>query len=292
VLLPGGVFSAALEGFREGLAQLGYPEGPDLTLMVEDAHGEVASLADRAVRLAAAKPDVIFTVSTAPTAAAMHATTTIPVVFAFVADPLRSGLIASYASSQNNLTGITSYAGPLTGKRLEILQELAPGIKRVLVFVAPQEPVSQMAFQFLADVAPKLGIALLRLEVTSKEELVQRLQAVPTGAVDAIYYNPSNLVGAHLDLLIQKAKVDRIPLAVTDPSMVERGALVAYGPDMRLVGRQAAKLGTKILQGAKPSELPVQMPAQLPLTINLSTAKAIGLSIPRGMLERAESLVE
>ena len=292
VLLPGGVFSAALEGFREGLAQLGYPEGPDLTLMVEDAHGEVASLADRADRLAAAKPDVIYTVSTAPTAAAMHATTTIPVVFAFVADPLRSGLIASYASSQNNLTGITSYAGPLTGKRLEILQELAPGIKRVLVLVAPQEPVAEMAFQFLADVAPKLGLELLRLEVTSKEELEQMLNTLPRGAVQAIYYIPSNLVGTHLDLLIHKAKEDMLPLAAAEHSMVERGALVSYGAELRQLGRQAAKLAAKIMQGAKPSEMPIQTPEQLLLTINLTTAKAIGLDIPHSILERTERLVE
>ena len=99
--------------------------------MVEDVQGEVASLAKRAAKIVEAKPDVIFTISTAPTAAAKQATTTTPIVFAFVADPLRSGLIASYASSQNNLTGITSYVGPLSGKRLEILQEIAPGIKRV-----------------------------------------------------------------------------------------------------------------------------------------------------------------
>ncbi len=276
VLTPGGAFSPALEGFREGVAQLGYQEGKDIALLVEDAQGEVASLASRAAKIVEAKPDVIFTVSTAPTAAAKQATTTIPIVFAFVADPLRSGFIASYASSQNNVTGITSYAGLLTGKRLEILQEIAPGIKRVLVLVAPQEKVAEMSFQFLTEAAPKFGIELLRHDVSSKEELEQKLKAVPKGAVDAIYYNPSNLVGACLDLLVRKAKEDRIPLAVTDLSMVQQGALVSYGPDMRLLGTQAAKLVAKILKGEKPSEMPIQTPEQLPLAINLSTAKAIG----------------
>ncbi len=292
VLTPGGAFSPALEGFREGVAQLGYQEGKDIALLVEDAQGEVASLASRAAKIVEAKPDVIFTVSTAPTAAAKQATTTIPIVFAFVADPLRSGFIASYASSQNNVTGITSYAGLLTGKRLEILQEIAPGIKRVLVLVAPQEKVAEMSFQFLTEAAPKFGIELLRHDVSSKEELEQKLKAVPKGAVDAIYYNPSNLVGACLDLLVRKAKEDRIPLAVTDLSMVQQGALVSYGPDMRLLGTQAAKLVAKILKGEKPSEMPIQTPEQLPLAINLSTAKAIGLDIPPGILERAERVVE
>jgi len=292
VLTPGGAFSPALEGFREGVTQLGYQEGKNLTLIVEDAQGEVASLASRATKTVEAKPDVIFTVSTAPTAAAKQATTTIPIVFAFVADPLRSGFIASYASSQNNVTGITSYAGLLTGKRLEILQEIAPWIKRVLVLVAPQEKVAEMSFQFLTEAASKFSIELIRHDVNSKEELEQKLKAVPKGAVDAIYYNPSNLVGAHLDLLVRKAKEDRMPLTVTDLSMVQQGALVSYGPDMRLLGTQAAKLVDKVLKGAKPSEMPIQTPEQLSLAINLSTAKAIGLDIPPGILERAERVVE
>jgi putative tryptophan/tyrosine transport system substrate-binding protein len=292
VLTPGGAFSPALEGFREGVAQFGYQEGKNLTIMVEDAQGEVASLADRAARLVEAKPDVMFTITTAPTIAAKQATTTIPIVFASVADPLRSGLIASYASSENNLTGISNYAGPLSGKRLEILQEIAPGIKRVLVLVAPQESVAEVSFQFLAEAAPKLSIELLRHDVSSKEDIAQRLTVVPRRAVDAIYFVPSSLVGTHIDLLIHKAKEDRIPLTVTEYPMVEQGALVSYGADLRLVGMQAAKLVDKILKGTKPSEMPVQMPEELPLAINLTTAKAIGLDIPRTVLERTIRFVE
>jgi ABC-type uncharacterized transport system substrate-binding protein len=285
-------FNLTLEGLREGLAQLGYREGENLTFFVENAQGEVASMAKLAAKLVKAKPDVMFTVTTAPTIAAKQATTTIPIVFAVVADPLRSGLIASYASSQNNLTGITNHAGPLSGKRLEILQEIAPGIKHVLVLVAPQESAATLSFQFLAAAAPKLGIELRRHDVTSKEEIEQILTAVPKGAVDAIYFVPSTLVGTHIALLIHKAKEDRIPLAVSEHIMVEQGALVSYGADLRLVGMQAAKLVAKILKGTKPSEMPVQMPEELPLAINLTTAKAIGLDIPRNILERTVRFVE
>jgi len=292
VLLPRLTFNLALEGLREGLAQLGYQEGKNLTIMVEDAQGDVASMANRAVSLVETKPDVLFTVTTASTIAAKQATTTIPIVFAAVGDPLRSGIIASYASSQNNVTGITNSAGPLSGKRLEILQEIAPGIKRVLVLVAPQESVATVSFQFLSEAASKLGIELLRQDVRSPEEIVQTLQAVPKGAVDAIYFVPSSLVGTHIDLLIHKATEDRIPLSVTEQPMVEQGALVSYGADMRLLGMQAAKLVAKIIKGAKPSEMPVQMPERLPLIINLTTAKAIGLDIPPGILERTELIVE
>jgi putative ABC transport system substrate-binding protein len=292
VLTPGLTFSPALEGLREGLAQLRYQEGKDIAFLVEDVEGKVASLAERAAKLVEAKPDVIFTVGTAAAAAAKQATTTLPIVFTFVADPLRSGLIASYASSQNNLTGISTYAGPLSGKRLEILQEIVPGIKRVLVFVAPQDSIAEVSFQFLAATAPKLGIELRRHDVTSKEDIAQALQAVPKGAVDAIYYNPSNLVGTHIDLLIHKAKEDRLPLSAAEHSMAERGALVSYGADLRRLGIQAAKLVAKIVNGAKPSEMPIQTPEQMVLTINLTTAKAIGLDIPPSILERADRVVE
>src|SRR6266851_8831643 len=179
VLTPGLAFSPALEGLREGFAQLGYHEGKDIAFMVEDVQGEVASLAGRAASIVEAKPDVIFTVGTAAAIAAKQATTTLPIVFTFVADPLRSGLIASYASSKNNVTGVSTYAGQLSGKRLEILQEIVPGIKRVLVPVAPRESASEVSFQSLAEAAPKLGIELLRRDVTSKAELEQMLNALP-----------------------------------------------------------------------------------------------------------------
>jgi len=282
----------ALEGHREGLAQFGYHEGQDISFMVGDVQGEVNTLADRAASIVEAKPDLIFTIGTPATAAVKQATTTLPIVFTFVADPLRSGIITSYASSQNNVTGIASYAGPLSGKRLEVLQEVAPGIKRVLVLMTPQESIAELSFQSLADVAPKLGIELLRYDVTSKADIEQRLKALPRGAVDAIYFLPSNLVRAHLELLIDKAKEDKIPLCVSEVSMVERGALFSYGTDLRRLGVQAARLVTKIMKGVKPSEMPVQMPEQLVLTVNLATAKTIGLDIPGSILERVERLVE
>jgi putative ABC transport system substrate-binding protein len=292
VLTAGPIAAPAVAGVREGLAQLGYIEGKNITYMVEDAQGEVANLANRAAKIAEANPDVIFAIGTTPTAVAKQVTTTLPIVFTLVADPLRSGFIASYASSQNNLTGITNSAGPLSGKRLEILQEIAPGIKRVLALVAPSEKAAEVTIQFLTEAAPKLGIELLRHDVNSKAEIEAILKALPKGTVDAIYYVPSSLVGTHLNLLIRKANEDRIPLTVTDYSMVEQGALVSYGADLRLLGIQAAKLITKIIKGAKPSEMPIQTPEQLLLTINLTTAKSLGLDIPRSVLERTDRFVE
>jgi putative tryptophan/tyrosine transport system substrate-binding protein len=292
VLVAGTIGAPAVEGLREGLTQLGFTEGKNIAYMVGDAQGEVANLANRAAKIVAANPDAIFAIGTTPTAVAKQATTTLPIVFTLVADPLRSGFIASYASSQNNLTGITNSAGLLSAKRLELLQEISPGIKRVLTLVVPQEKAAEVTIQFLAEAAPKLGIELLRHDVTSKEEIEQVLNALPKGAIDAIYYVPSSLAGANLNLLIHKANEDKIPLTVTDYSMVEQGALVSYGADLRLLGIQAAKLIAKIMKGTKPSEMPIQTPEQLILAINLSTAKTIGLAIPRNILERTDRFVE
>src|SRR5262249_47247265 len=143
VLTSGQSFDPVLQGLRDGLARAGYEEGKQLTFIIEDTQGVVADLAERAVRLVAATPAVLVTVATAPTAAAMKATTTVPIVFALAADPTGSGFVPSYASSHSNVTGVSSYAGPLTGKRLEILKELAPSIQRVLALVASKEPIAQ-----------------------------------------------------------------------------------------------------------------------------------------------------
>jgi putative tryptophan/tyrosine transport system substrate-binding protein len=284
--------SPVLEGLQEGLAQLGYVAGKNVTLIIEDTHGAVSNLAQRAVRLTTAKPDVLVTVGTIHTTAARQATDHVPIVFTYVGDPLRSGLVASYASSQNNLTGISVYSGPLSGKRLELLQEVAPDTKRILALVAAQESIAESSFQVLDETAKKLGSQVLRRDVTTREEIEQVLRDTPAGAVDAIYHVPSALLSGYVDLLIQKAKQEKIPLMVHEDSMVEQGALASYGANFRLMGAQTAKLVAKILKGAKPSEMPIQTPDRMLLTINLTTAKAIGLELPVSILERADRLVE
>jgi putative ABC transport system substrate-binding protein len=284
--------SPVLEGLQEGLAQLGYVAGKNVTFLVEDTHGTVPDLAQRAARLAATNPDVLVTVGTIHTTAARQATDRVPIVFTYVGDPLRSGLIASYASSKNNLTGVSVYSGPLSGKRLELLQEIAPGIKRILAVVAAKESIAESAFQTLDETAKKLAIQVLRRDVTTRAEIEQVLRDTPTGAVDAIYHVPSALVTGYIEPLIQKAQLEKIPLMVHEESMVENGALASYGANFRLQGAQAAKLVVKVLQGARPAEMPIQTPEKLTLTINLTTAKAIGLALSPTILERADHLVE
>ena len=292
VLTPGLSYSPLLEGLQDELVRLGYVPGKNLTLLVEDTHGVVSDLSQRAARLAAANPDVFVTMTTSYAAAAKQATDRIPIVFTWVGDPLRSSLIASYASSQNNLTGISNYGSAHSSKRLELLQEIAPGIKRVLAVVAAQERSAQVAFQGLAETAQKLQIQLLRHDVTTLKDIESVLQETPLGSVDAIYHVPSGLTATHIALFIRKAKQDKIPLIVNEDSMVEKGATISYGANFHLVGVQAAKFVAKILKGSHPAEMPTQTPDKMMLAINMTTAKAIGLGIPLSILERADRLVE
>jgi putative ABC transport system substrate-binding protein len=291
VLTPGMIYGPILAGLREGLEKLGYQEGRDVRLVVEDAKGDTRNFVPRAARLLESKPDVILTVTTLPTKAARHASTAIPIVFTAIGDPVQAGLVPSFASSRNNITGVSSYSAPLSGKRLALLKEIAPKTKDVLAIVSAQESSAQIATQFLEDVAKKLNIQVHRRDVGSAEE-VDRALAERPAATDAIFHVPSVLVGNKIDALIAASRRDRLPLIVNQQSMVSDGALASYGGDFRLSGVQAAKLVAKLLKGGKPSDIPIETPERLILAINVTTARVIGLKIPRNILERADRLLE
>jgi putative ABC transport system substrate-binding protein len=292
VLTPGGTYDPVLMGLHEGLNNLGYREGNNVTFIVEDTNGSISGLAPRAAKLLAAKPDMLYTVATAHTIAAKQATTTVPVVFAWVGDPVHTSLIANYASSKNNLTGICNSSDFLSGKRLEVLLEVAPKVRRLLAIVAPNEAIAQSSIRFLQEAAKKFGVQVSRRDATTEEEIKRGLRETPRGSVDAIYHVPSAFVATHIGLLIEKARQDKIPLVVHEGSMAEKGALLSYGPDFRSVGVQSARLVAKVLKGEKPLDIPSEMPERLSLVLNLSTAKAIGLKVPREVLAQVDRLVE
>ena len=292
VFTPGLTLGSVREGMEEGLARLGYVGGKNITFIVEDTKGIASDLAPRVAKLLSAKPDVLFTVSTDHAQVAKHATSTVPIVFAWVGDPIRVGLIDSYPYSKNNLTGVTAIGDSLSGKRLEVLLEIAPKAKRLLVIVAAKESVSVSSFRSVEAAAQKFGVQLVRRDVTDKEEIIKALEETHRGSVDAIFHVPSTLVRTNLDLVVERARRDRIPLAVHEDSLLEQGALFSYGPSPRLVGLQAANLVNKILKGTRPGEIMVETPDRFFLTINQTTAKQIGMNIPRGILERADRLIQ
>jgi putative ABC transport system substrate-binding protein len=295
VLTPGLTLANVLEGLHEGLAGLGYVNEKKVTFIVEDTKGDPsdsAELAERAAKLVSAKPNVLFAVSTPHVQAAKHATSTVPIVFGWVGDPIQAGLMASYPFSKNNLTGVTANGDSLSGKRLEVLLEIAPKAKRLLVLVSPKEIVSVRSFQALDEAARKFGVKLIRRDVTDREEIKKTLEEMPRHSFDATFHVPSNLVRTHIDLLVKKSKADRIPLAVHEEPLVERGALFSYGLNPRLVGQQAAGLVHKVLKGSKPGEIMIESPERILLTVNTATAKEIGLKIPLRIIDRADRLVD
>jgi len=292
VLTPGGDFAPVLDGLRQGLAKLGYVEGRQVSFIVEDTKMEALEPVKAAMRLIATKPDLLVTVATSHTAAAKQVTENVPIVFAVLTDPVQSGFVASYASSKNNLTGVSNAAAPLSGKRLEILKEIVPGIKRGLAIVAVKETIAQKSFQFLAESASKFGVQLIRRDVTTKEELETILLDTPKGSVDAIIHVPAILLRNHISLLVEKAKKDKLPFGVHSEELVKKGALVSYGEDNRLIGIQAARLVVKVLKGVPPADIPIEIPERPLLVINSTTAKIIGLKIPRQVLDRVDRIVE
>jgi putative ABC transport system substrate-binding protein len=291
VLTPGLSFSEVLGGFREGLGQLGYRENVNLSLLVEDTQGTGSEVKAQAQALVAAKPDVLVTVGTSHTVAAKAATSTIPIVFTWVGDPVRSGLVPSYASSGSNLTGLSVYSGPLSGKRLEILKEIAPGARRALCLVA-KESIAEISFSVAQRTAEQLGLTLIRRDVANRDDIVRELGGLPKGAFDAIYHVPSGLVSAHIALLIQRAREDKVALMAHEDEMVMAGALASYGANYRRMGQQTARVVDRVLSGVAPAEIPIQVPDKLMLAINLVTARTIGLKPPLTLLERAERIVE
>ena len=292
VLTAGLTYDPVFQGMTDGLERLGYRPEKNISFTVEDSKGNLSDLAGRAKRLVDAKPDALFTVGTAHSLAAKQATSSVPLVFALVADPVRSGLIAGYQSSKNNLTGVATYAGPLSGKRLEMLKEMAPATKRVLVLIAPAEGPARDSLQEVEEAAKKLRMQIVLREVTSRADIEKLLADQPKSSVDAIFFFPSTLVGANIGTLITKAKEDKIPLVVLNERMVTQGALFGYGSDFRVVGTQAARLMAKVLKGKKPSDIPTETPEKFFLAVNVTTAKAIGLKIPRNVLERVDRVVE
>ncbi len=260
VLTPGTTWSAVQEGLEEGLVRLGYSTGKNIAFVIEDTHGSSADLGARAAKLLSAKPHVLFAVSTEHARAAKRATSTVPIVFAWVGEPVSAGLIESYPYSRSNVTGVTSISDSLSGKRLEVLLEIAPKVKRVLAIVSPKESISTSSFRSLEPAAKKFGIQLIRRDASDRQEIADALDKMPRGGADAIFFIPSLVSRTNIDLLVQRANGEKIPLVVTEEALLDRGALLSYGPNLRLLGGQAADLVDKILHGAKPGEIMIEGP--------------------------------
>jgi len=285
-------FVDAFEGFKSRMAELGYKQGQNVRYDYLNSKGNAEVLRTMAQRLVQEKVDMIVTTSTTGTVTAVKATAgaRIPVVFLSAANPQL--LVKSFSGSGYNLAGISSASLELTAKRFELLKELAPGAKRLAMPVDPKGVNYQTIVEENRQASARLGIVISEIHVRSVDEIAQAVGTITRKSFDAVFTPADTLVSAGVDWVIKQVLKERLPAITALLVNVERGCLATYASDYNALGKQGAVLADKILKGAKPADLPIELPDKILLALNIKTAKAIGLKIPREILLRADETFE
>jgi putative tryptophan/tyrosine transport system substrate-binding protein len=252
----------------------------------------LTTLPELAADLVARNVDVILADTTPATQAARRATSTIPIVMAIVANPVEAGLVSSLARPGGNVTGLSIMLAELSAKRLQLLKETMPSLTRVVVLWNPPTPYHAKAVENLKTVAPSLAIELNLVSVPTPEEIGPAFEAVKRAHAQALYVVDSPPFFTHRATLLRLAAEARLAVISGERPYADEGGLVSYGPSYEDQLRRSAGYVDKILRGVKPSDLPVEQPTKFELVINLKTAKALGLTIPPALLQRADHVIE
>jgi putative ABC transport system substrate-binding protein len=278
-----------LRGLEQGLKDLGYFDGRTIKL----EHRFPDEIPERfealAAELAALKVDVLVAVTETAALAAQHATTTIPIVFIAVGDPIGLKLVNSLARPGGNITGITDYDGELGGKRLSLFKEAFPRMTRVALLVRAD---NQQTIDEYQTAASALGLSIQPVKVRSREEFEQAFDRIADARLEYIMMPPQRVLGPNRTLLARMALMRRLPLMVGTRAYMEPGALMSYGPDVPGTFRHAAVYVDKILKGKKPADLPVEQPTKLELLVNLKIAETLGITFPPSIMVQAEEMIE
>jgi putative tryptophan/tyrosine transport system substrate-binding protein len=283
------------EAFRQGLRDLGYVEGRNVVIESRDAEGKDERLPTLAAELVALKVDVIVAAGTPATLAAKQATRTIPIVFAVAADPVTSGLVANLARPGGNVTGLSILAPELVGKCLEQLKQAVPGVRRVAVLWHSGGLGERTEKDMLkaAEVAARaLGVRPQFVEARGPDDFDRAFSDMTRARADALTVLTSVMFLSERRRLVELAAQNRLPAVYPWREGVDAGGLMSYGANVADNYRRAAAYVDKILKGAKPADLPVQQPTKFELVINLKTAKALGLTIPPSLLQRADEVIQ
>ena len=284
--------SSELNAFRQGLREHGYMEGRNVVIEYRFARGRVEQLPALATELVGLKPDVIVTPGTPASVAAKQATSTIPIVFAGVADAVGAVLVANIARPGGNVTGLTSISAELGGKRLELLKGIVPNASRVAILYNPADRANVLVLKELQGAASPLGLMLLPLEVKASGEFAGAFAAMTRERIDAFFGAAGILTFEHRTAIVDLAAKNRIPAMWGHRQFVEVGGLMSYAVNFYDQVRRAASYVDQILKGSKPGDLPVQQPTKFELVINLKTAKALGLELPPTLLALADEVIE
>jgi putative ABC transport system substrate-binding protein len=281
----------SVKGLRDRLKELGYKEKTNINFEMRDAKGDRGALKPMANELVSKKADVVFTTGTRSTQALMAATRDIPIVFRFPGNPETVGLVKSNARPGGNVTGVAGFGMEATGKRLEILQQIVPQVRRVHIFYDLNDKSSRDNFALTKKAAEKLGLEVVEHGTKSAEELKTSLDNFQNEAGDALFQIPDNLVDSEADFIFRIARQKKLPTMYNEEVWAIKGALGAYGPSNYQMGNQAAGLVDKILRGQKPGNLPVEAVRKFDLVINFRTANAIGLTVAPQMLKKADRVI-
>jgi putative tryptophan/tyrosine transport system substrate-binding protein len=291
-LSAGAVSPALLREFQDELRGLGWVEGRNVLFEIRAAEGRYERLLPLTEELLKWQPHVICAAQTPATEAAMKATATIPIVMVGNGDPVRYGLVRSLTRPEGNVTG-TAFLPNETGlKLLEILKEAVPRTIRLAVFGNPANPGHASFVEDFQAAAPRLGLALRIVRVSTDSELDRALEALNRERVDALYFSPDGFLMANRRKLLDFAHANRLPAVGGNPIYAEAGALMTYSPQIPALLRQAARQVNKLLRGARPGDLPVELPSRFELIVNAKTARALDLSVPPSILVRAERVIE
>ena len=277
---------------RHGLRELGYVEGQNVVLEPRWADGRHERLPALAAELVRLKADVIVSAATPASRAAKAATGSVPIVVVAGGEPVKTGLVTSLARPGGNLTGLSLLTTDLSGKRLELLAEFVRPILRVAVLTHPDNPVHALFLEETREVAPRLGTHIQLLQARNPSEIEQAFDAASAGRVAALIVLDDPVIWSYRTQIVAHAAKRRLPVMYGYREFVDEGGLMSYGPDRIDHYRRTAIYVDKILRGAKPADLPVQRPTKFELVVNLKTAKALGMTIPPSLLQRADQVIE
>lgn len=293
VLLQGGPYYGAIDGLKEGLRELGFQEGRNYILDIRDGKGDLRVIEQAAKELASRKVDVLYSLAGSVATRTKRATaeSNIPIVFIAGSDPVLLGLVSSFSKPGGNVTGVHFLLTDLTPKRLEILKDILPDLKRVLTFFNPENQGAVEAVRLARIAARRFRVQLVERHVASPDELRAGLATLKPGEVDAYFFTSDAMVASQAPLIIETAKALKLPTMFHETTAAEQGALASYGISFRAVGRLAAKYVHRILLGTNPGDLPIETISKLEMVINLRTARELGITIPPKILSRADRVI-
>ena len=284
------VWSPWTTAFVRRLRELGWIDSRTVAIEYRWAEGREAHYAEITAEFVRLKVDIILTAGAAAPAA-MQATSVIPIVLAIVGDPVGTGLVASLARPGGNVTGMSYQSTDLAGKRLELLREMLPGLRRLGIMTNVGYPAAVLEMGEVQATAGTLGLDVARLEIRRAEDIAPAVESLKSGA-DALYACTDALLAAERVRINTLALATRLPTMFAIRDHVQAGGLMSYGPDYSDLFRRTADIVDKILRGTKPADIPVEQPSKFYLVFNLTTAKALGLTVPPTLLARADEVIE